>query len=607
MNRILYIWIVWTLMVCIAGCSVQASPAITAAPTMEVQMEPTTGSPAKAAFTGFTADDFLHTQGKEVVNAKGEIVYLRGTNIGGWLLQESWMTPTDSESQSETLRVLEERFGREKRDSLLDTYMDAFLTEKDLDLCRDMGMTAVRLPFWYRNLVNEQGELLENAFERMDWFIHACSQRGLYVILDMHGAPGSQNGKDHSGSTKGDQLWTEGKYQDETLRLWKQIAEHYRGNPVVAGYDLLNEPATGVTGKLQWDFYDRLYRIIRSADPEHIQIMEACWDPYHLPDPKDYGWENVIYSYHNYVWDHDTQDAAQIQGHRKLLQDIRITGYNVPSYIGEFTLFRAEEAWKTVLEAYNEANLHWTTWTLKTTGRDNSWGIFNLIGEGAKLQEDSAGRIEMLWRTMGDEEEINTWLYNLMVPYLPGNPLVHQGQPMPEPETTPEALPEQAAEAVVFHTCQEETGLSAGEKAKVQLDDLGDISVVKLTCQVSADPETDKGCIQLTPVDGKPVDVSQCQWLCFYIRDMQGANTHRVTLIDTHGQVYSGWTEVSSAFRKWEKITMPLAQVTGVDITQIMEVRIGEWNAGSYYFGGVFFTQQPIDTARTLTLPEIGS
>ena len=78
-------------------------------------------------------------------------------------------------------------------------YEDNYWTTQDFDNCAAMGMSVIRLPFTYMNLCDDNGNLKSNAWRRLDWFVSNCSSRGMYVILDMHGAFGSQNGMDHSG------------------------------------------------------------------------------------------------------------------------------------------------------------------------------------------------------------------------------------------------------------------------------------------------------------------------------------------------------------------------------------------------------------------------
>lgn len=608
MGRLRVLALITALLLGLTACSTAVPSGETASPAPEPSAEVT--ALPETAFSGFTETDFLHTEGEDVVNALGEKIFIRGTNVGGWLVQEAWMTPTDADCQLVTMATFDRRFGEETRKALLDAYMDAFLTEEDLDFCRDMGMTVLRLPFWYRNLVDVDGQPLEDAFARMDWFVDACSQRGLYVILDMHGAPGSQNGNDHSGdNTSGARLWEDTANQDSTVQVWEMVAEHYRGNPTVAAYDLLNEPAANnyKTNKTQWDFFDRLYKAIQAIDPEHIQIMESCWEPTNLPNPADYGWENIMYEYHTYIWDADDNDTTQIRGHKSKLQSIRYSGYHVPVLMGEFTLFQAEEAWNTVLEAYNDAGLHWTTWTLKTTGKNNTWGILNLVCDGVKIETDSEGRILQLWKSMREGQQVNAWLHNLLIAYLPGNPLVAAGTPIAVPVAEATEAPLQTVEALVFNPVEAESSFAPGKDSFATLQDLGGVSAAKLVCSQSADPGTDSGCVVFYPEGGQPADTTGYAWLIFYIRDMQGSNTHKVTFADADGKLWSGWVDMASVHNKWTRIAVPLSTVTGVDLSAVAEIRIGEWNSGSYYLDALFFTVQESDTAGKLTLPEIGT
>ena len=102
------------------------------------------------------------------------------------------------------MQTLETHFGEEEMWNIIDTYQDAYWTETDFDRCAALGMNVIRLPFWWRNIADANGNLYENAFDRMDWFVQEAGERGIYVILDFHGAPGSQNGSDHSGVDGGD-------------------------------------------------------------------------------------------------------------------------------------------------------------------------------------------------------------------------------------------------------------------------------------------------------------------------------------------------------------------------------------------------------------------
>ncbi len=354
-------------------------------------------------------EDFLKVENKKIVNTKGEGIVLRGTNAGGWLVQEFWMCPTEETEnvscQKELIETLTERFGKEKAEELIDIYEENYWTETDFDNCKEMGMNVIRLPFTYMNFLEENGTLKEEAFEKTDWFVNQAGKRGLYVILDMHGAQGSQNEKDHSGDTTQGAAFFYGKNakanQKAYVELWKKIANRYKGNPTVAGYDLLNEPYCDLpenTGKTCWDIYDRTYQAIRRIDAEHIIIMEAKWNPENLPDPDTYQWENIMYEYHQYNYGDQNTPQAQFEGIELKLDLIDSADYNVANLIGETSFFSNMESWKLCLNEMNRRKCSYTTWTYKVTGTgNNNWGIYNTMGEKVNAEQDSYEEIKEKW------------------------------------------------------------------------------------------------------------------------------------------------------------------------------------------------------------------
>ena len=384
-----------------------------------------TGITQVSAREALGSNDFLKVNGTQIRKQKGtgDVVYLRGTNAGGWLVQENWMNPTNASDQKTMMTTLANRFGTSKRDELVSTYENNYWTTQDFDNCAEMGMSVIRLPFTYMNLCDDNGNLKSNAFDRLDWFVQNCSQRGMYVILDMHGAFGSQNGMDHSGEINdGKQLYYNQSNKDKTLNLWKKIAEHFKGNPAVAAYDILNEPGikAAATYSLHWDFYNEIYNTIRSKDSNHIIIMESCWDADNLPRPSQYGWTNVAYEYHYYPWSAQNSSDAQKSYFSGKVSDIANHNYGVPTFVGEFTCFEQSEGWKAAMSTFNSQGWHWTTWSYKVTG-NSSWGIYNHNPEKVDIYNDSADTIKNKWSAVGTE---NGWkndkIYNLVKPYLSG-------------------------------------------------------------------------------------------------------------------------------------------------------------------------------------------
>ena len=105
--------------------------------------------------------------------------------------------------------------------------------------------------------------------------------------------------------------------------------------------------------------------------------MECCWDFARLPDPADYGWENVQYEYHWYNWKHDLLPYDLFYAY----QDLSNIGrdYDVPVLIGEFTFFEDRDAWAQGLALFDRRGYNWTIWNYKTTVTGwwtSSWGVY---------------------------------------------------------------------------------------------------------------------------------------------------------------------------------------------------------------------------------------
>ena len=397
---------------------------------------------AKAA-DAITQSDFIKASGKYLYNdyGNGDPVFLRGTNAGGLFVQEFWMCPTNNSTnvndQMGIINTLTSRFGATAANTLIKLYEDSYWTENDFNNCASLGMNCIRLPIWYRNLVDANGNLLPNTFDKIDWFVNQAAQRGMYVIIDMHGAPGSQNGSDHSGIDGGNNKQGASQFffgsnaaanQQLYYTLWEKIAEHYAGNPAVAGYDLLNEPYctyrynTGYSDtylhELLWGIYDNAYDRIRAKDPDHVIIMEATWDPVDLPNPSQYGWTNIMYEYHNYLYDdYDNANGGQVSNMQKKINAIKTANYDVPSYMGEFCYMNNTSAWQQGLKLLNDNNINWTTWTYKVVSEYGNWGLFNQDVESVNVETDSYNEIYRKWSNAGSSSA-NSSLVNAVRSYF---------------------------------------------------------------------------------------------------------------------------------------------------------------------------------------------
>lgn len=353
--------------------------------------------------------DFIQVKEGKLVNGQDEEVLLKGVNLGGWLLQESWMCPVSGEDRKwanlDTLNVLSERFGEEKTQELFETYQDNWITEWDIQNIADMGCNVLRLPFWYRNFMKDtQGTWIcedpnENpGFKRLDWLIQTAGKYGLYVILDMHGCPGGQSMDHCCGTLVTNELYTDGVCQDTMELLWKTIALRYKDNPVVAAYDVMNEPQNngGYEGANSYDpwepyswelsnkIYDRMIKAIRTVDEKHVITVEGIWRVSNLPNPDDFGWENMMYQTHLYDDDEGFEKWTDAMAEA-------VDMYKVAGYIGEFQNMNG-------ISMCNKKNISWTTWSYKGTKCDRGtffWYFGDIIH--ADVEKDSFETIKEKW------------------------------------------------------------------------------------------------------------------------------------------------------------------------------------------------------------------
>lgn len=327
--------------------------------------------------------EFLHTQGRKIVNESGQTVYLRGTNIGAWMNMEDFMTSfpgVEHRLRYYAKEVLGEEMGTYYFDSLL----NHFFTEDDVAYMASVGMNCLRLPVNYRHFEDDMHpfQYKEEGFARLDKALDWCEKHGVYVMLDLHAVQGWQNCDWHCDNfMRTSLLWRTAQYQDRAVALWEEFARRYKDRAVIAGYDLINEPTTNnqytrmpLTYVADWKamnaLYHRLFDAIRSIDPKHIIVLEG--DDFSrrfegLDAP--YG-DNMVYSSHNYSFvtrfHPEITDPEEIrQATRKEFYECEgfafSKKYDVPLWVSEFGLNENQ------LEVFAEEGIHWTAWSYKTS------------------------------------------------------------------------------------------------------------------------------------------------------------------------------------------------------------------------------------------------
>jgi aryl-phospho-beta-D-glucosidase BglC (GH1 family) len=256
---------------------------------------------------------FLHTSGQDIVNENGEKVFLKGVGLGNWLLPEGymWLFGAAGDRPRKIEKVVSDLIGEDKAKDFWKEYRDNFITEKDIKIIADLGFNSVRPALNSRVFMTEEENpvFLEDGFRLIDSLVYWCNKHGIYVILDMHGAPGGQTGANIDDSPNDlPEFYMYEKYQDQLVSLWVKLAERYKNIPTVAAYDLLNEPlpvGTGAADKykhLLIPVYQRLIYEIRKIDKKHMFTLEGYdWSGNWSLFEKSLD-DNTFYQFHYYCW-----------------------------------------------------------------------------------------------------------------------------------------------------------------------------------------------------------------------------------------------------------------------------------------------------------------
>jgi endoglucanase len=324
---------------------------------------------------GLFAQGYLHANGKNIHDASGNEVLLRGIGTGNWLLMEGYMMKTADFAGTHTQfrTKLTETIGEQNTEIFYENWLDNHFTRRDVDSMKVWGFNSVRVAMHYKwftlpieqEPVSGQDTWFEDGFVRIDSLLDWCGDNEMYLILDLHGAPGGQ-GQDRNISDYDPaypSLWESAENRRKTVALWRKLAERYASEPWMGGYDLINEPNWDLPGgTLLKQTYVNITNAIREVDQNHMIIIEGNWfanDYTGLTPPWD---DNMVYSFHKY-WNYNSQESIQ------WMINIRNT-HNVPIWLGETG--ENSNSWFTDLIKLSEANnIGWSWWPVKKAGINN--------------------------------------------------------------------------------------------------------------------------------------------------------------------------------------------------------------------------------------------
>ncbi|HXY03818.1 MAG TPA: cellulase family glycosylhydrolase [Terriglobales bacterium] len=348
---------------------------------------------------------FAHTDHKQIVDVAGKPLLVRAMNLGNWLVPEGymWLFEGGPQSPSEIEALVLELLGPEASAAFWQKYRDNYITREDIALLHRDGFNTIRVPLPYRLFESDDAE----GFKLLDRLIVWSRAEGLYLILDLHAAPGGQTGTNIDDSPGYPWLYQSPKEQQHLIVIWQRLVEHYRNEPIVLGYDLLNEPIphfpqlAPLNSSLE-PLYKKLSSEIRKLDAHHILFLGgAQWDGNFSVFGKPFD-TNVAYTFHKYWTAPDETELQQYTDFRER--------YDVPIFLGE-SGENTDEWIAQFVRALEKNNIGWAFWPYKKMEKSSAlvtvvppidWGK---IVDFAKLPRGT-GHVEERLKVRPEQETI---------------------------------------------------------------------------------------------------------------------------------------------------------------------------------------------------------
>ncbi|MBK7379880.1 MAG: glycoside hydrolase family 5 protein [Ignavibacteriales bacterium] len=319
--------------------------------------------------SAFSQDGFVSVKGKEIVTPDGKPILLKGMNLGNWLVPEGYMFHFQKVSSPRMIYDLFDiLIGEEDANKFWDSFRENYIMKEDIHFIKSLGFNSIRIPFNWKLFITEYPERkLEGVgYALLDRVIKWCKEENLYVILDMHCAPGGQTGDNIDDSYGYPFLFESPASQLQTIKIWRKLAEIYKDETIVIGYDLLNEPIAHYFDKDKLNLtleplYKRITEAVREVDKNHIIFLGgAQWNTNFEPFGPPFD-DKLVYTFHTY-WTEVKQDV--IQRHVDLREK-----FNAPIWLGESGENTNEwiSGFRTLLE---ENNIGWCFWPYKKMNSD---------------------------------------------------------------------------------------------------------------------------------------------------------------------------------------------------------------------------------------------
>lgn len=284
---------------------------------------------------------------------------IRGVNLGSWLLLEKWMVPSLFEGLAATDETTWCAELGERAAGKLRRHWDTFIIRDDFAWLAAHGINAVRIPVghwifgpgypYHRAYGANPHPFVTGGIEVLDRAFAWAEELGLRIVIDLHAAPGCQNGFDNGGIKDVCEWHTKPEYLQHSLDVLERLAERYRGRPALHGIEALNEPRWDVPTDYLKAYYLQAYERIRKHCPaEEVAVVFhdgfRSWREYlgFMQAPE---FRNVVFDIHRYQCFERGDIDMDIYGHMqkaavqwKQEADDIIRELGLPVYVGEWSL-----------------------------------------------------------------------------------------------------------------------------------------------------------------------------------------------------------------------------------------------------------------------------
>ena len=320
---------------------------------------------------------FISISGPDLIKPDGSKLFIKGTNLGNWLNPEGYMFKF---SKANSPRFINDMFcemvGPDFTAEFWKSFKENYITYEDIKYIRKTGSNTIRLPFHYKLFTDEDFMGLtanQDGFARIDSVVKWCKQEGLYLILDMHDAPGGQTGDNIDDSYGYPWLFESEASQKLYCDIWRKIADYYKNEPVILGYELFNEPIAPyfenmeeLNSKLE-TIYKMGVAAIREVDNNHIILLGgAQWNSNFKPLNDSTFDDKLMYTCHRYGGE-PTPEA--IRGFIEFRDRV-----NLPMYMGEIG-HNTNEWMAAFCQTMEDNNIGWTFWPYKKMDGSSFLGI----------------------------------------------------------------------------------------------------------------------------------------------------------------------------------------------------------------------------------------